>query len=116
LFINSNLYLFFKLLYKFILNNFLKFQREQKFTKPAFFYHMQNLFIKKDRIEKTYEKVNLDDNSLEDKFFKGCREVTIDSELYKSMSNKEEYDKLGNTIEENYLRNVRKKLLKKFKN
>jgi hypothetical protein len=69
---------------------------------------MQNFYVRKDRIEKTYEKLNLNDNTLEDKFFKGCREVTIDSELYKTMRNKAEYDKLGDIIEESYLRNVRK--------
>lgn len=65
---------------------------------------MQNVFIKKERIEKTYEKINLDDNSLDDKFFKGCREATIDSEMYKTMSDKNEYDRLGDMIEENYLK------------
>lgn len=73
----------------------------------SFFYNIQNFFIRKERIEKTYEKINLDDNSLEDRFFKGCREATIDSEMYKTMNDKGEYDKLGDLVEENYLRNVR---------
>ena len=50
----------------------------------------------------------MEDNSLEDRFFKGCREATIDSEIYKNMKDKSDYDKLGDLVEENYLKNVRK--------
>ena len=70
---------------------------------------MQNLFVKKERMEKTYEKINLqEDNSMENKFFKGCREATIDSEMYKTMNDKSDYDRIGDMVEENYLKNVRK--------
>ena len=59
-------------------------------------------------MEKTYEKITIDEISLDNKFFKGCAIATIDSEMYKTMNDKSAYDKFGDEIEENYLRNVKK--------
>lgn len=72
---------------------------------------MKSKFILQETIPNTYENLKLDD-SLNKTFFPSYDDIIIDSAVYLSSKNKHEYDRLGDQLEDTYLRNVNN--MKKF--